>query len=306
MKERFSNGGGSMIRALMILAAAFFVMIIFGGSLAVWTGGFFSPGGRESYLAQSAVQSVVVFIGTAIVAASIVSRRPFSYLGMSERVSWRPFLGVVCVYILAFPFLNQLIWWNSQLTLPESMAGLESAMRQMEEMNGKISEIILSTGSVGGLISGVLIIGVLTGLGEEMLFRGMLQRSMNIYSRMGQWSIWIAAVIFSAAHMQFFGFFPRLLLGAFFGYLLYSTGSLWPSVFAHALNNSIVVVTYWLAVREGESPDADMLWVVKDGFPTAAVISFVQTAIFLVFSYNRLFCDCGENRDKAKEVSHGR
>lgn len=300
MREKLRDGSGMMLRALMILAATFFVMIIFGGTLAAWVGSLFTPASREMYLAQSVVQTIFVFIAAALISAWIISRRPFSFLGMSQRVSWRPFVGVVCVYILGIPFLNQLIYWNSQMSLPESMAGLETTLRGMEEMNGKVSDIILSTDSVGGLLAGILIVGLLTGLGEEMLFRGMLQRSMSIYSRMGQWAIWIAAVIFSAVHMQFFGFFPRLLLGAFFGYLLFSTGSLWPSIFAHALNNSIVVVTCWSAVRNGSIPEPDMLWVVKEGFPLPALVSIISTVLFLIFCYKWFFINI------TKEESDGR
>lgn len=289
MKLLTDNGTGRMLRTLLILMCTFFVMMIVSGSLAAWFGGYFEPGSRSCYLAQSAVQAFVGFIGTAVLTAKFSTPHPWEFLGVTERISWRPFCGVVIVFILALPFLNQLIYYNSQMSLPESMAGIERYMREMEEINGKFTEIILSTSSTGGLISGILIIGVLTGLAEELLFRGALQNTLSCDRVMGQWAIWIAAVIFSAVHLQFFGFFPRLLLGAFFGYILYSTGSIWPGVFAHALNNSLVVVTSWLQHHNPEMPDADTLGVVTQGFPVWGTISLVATSLFFIFCYKWFF-----------------
>lgn len=289
MKLFKDDGSGRMLRILLILMGAFFVMMIVSASMAAWIGGYFTPGSRSCYLSQSVVQALVGFIGTSVLTVKLATPHPWRFLGLVERVNWRPFLGVVLVYILALPFLNQLIYYNSLMSFPESLSSLEQSMREMEEINGKFTKVILGGESVGALVSGILIIGVLTGLAEEMLFRGTLQRTIAIYRPMGQWAIWIAAFIFSAVHMQFFGFFPRLLLGAFFGYMLYSTGSLWPGVFAHALNNSLVVVTSWLQPRSPEMPDLESFGTVKEGFPVWGVVSLVATGLFLLFFYKSFF-----------------
>lgn len=289
MKLLKADGSGKMMTALLILVCAFFVMIIVSGSMALWIGGYFAPGSRASYLAQSAVQALVGFIGTALISAYFISKTPLSFLGLTQRVGLLPFFGVIIVYILALPCLNQLIYYNTLLRFPESLHSLEVYLRDLEDLNGKITEVILGTQSVGGLISGILIVGLLTGLAEELLFRGTLQRSLGIDRKFGQWAIWITAVIFSAVHMQFYGFFPRLLLGAFFGYLLYSTGSLWPGVFAHALNNSIVVTTAWIEKKYSFGIAADTIGVVEEGFPTWAILSLILTTAFFFTCYNRFF-----------------
>ena len=104
---------------------------------------------------------------------------------------------------------------------------------------------ILSGDSVGTLIVSVLIVGVLAGFSEEIFFRGALQRIL-MATRLPAWSvIWIVAVIFSAFHFQFFGFIPRMLLGAYFGYLLYWTRCLWIPVCVHIINNSVYVISQW-------------------------------------------------------------
>lgn len=289
MRHTTADGSMQMLRTLLILMGVFFVMVILSGSLGSWLSVYFVPESRECYLLQSAVQAVVGFVATAVITSRLCSTDPKGFLGMRLNPGWRPFVGVVVMYLLCMPFLNQLIYWNAGMKLPEAFAGVERYMREMEELNGKISEIILSSDSIGGMISGVLIIGVLTGFAEEILFRGTLQNALCRNSKIRVWGVWIAAAIFSAVHLQFFGFFPRLLLGAFFGYLLYSTGSLWPGVFAHALNNSIVVVSMWLQHRDPTFPDMGMIGVSETGFPLLATVSLVATVMFIIYGYGYFF-----------------
>ena len=60
------------------------------------------------------------------------------------------------------------------------------------------------------------------------------------------WGIWISAILFSAMHMQFYGFVPRLLLGALFGYLLVWSGSIWLPFIGHFINNALAVIAMFL------------------------------------------------------------
>lgn len=293
LKPRLSglkNGELGLINRLITVAICFFVAILVSGALALYLGEFFPTGSRSYFLAMSVAQNVVGFTGAALMAAWVISRRPASFLGLSEGCGWRPLAGVVIVYIIGMPMLNQLVWYNEHIRFPEAWSGLEQTLRQLEAAAAGVTEVILSSTSAGSLVSGILIIGVLTGFSEEILFRGALQRSMEAYPAMRQWAVWLTAIIFSAVHMQFFGFFPRLLLGAFFGYMLYSTGSLWPGVFAHALNNSIVVATEWLARRYPDDfADASEWGVTTAGFPVAACVSLVLTVLFFTFCYRYFF-----------------
>lgn len=279
-----------LLKNLLIIACAFFISLLVGSALALWVAGFFDTGTRSYYLAESVIQAIVAFIGTAIVSAWLISRRPLSFLGLTQKCSWKSFAGVIIVYVLALPALNQLIWWNQNITLPDSMHEIELTLRAWESQAAGVTDILLSSTSVGSLISGILLIGCLTGLAEEMLFRGTIQRTLESYKELGQWAIWLSAFFFSFVHMQFFGFFPRLLMGAFFGYLLYSSGSLWPGVFAHALNNSMVVVCSWLAVKyPATCTGFESVGVAESGFPWIAFLSLVFTTTFLYKGYNYFF-----------------
>jgi hypothetical protein len=97
----------------------------------------------------------------------------------------------------------------------------------------------------------------LPAIGEELLFRGVLQKLIQKMTGSSHWAIWITATLFSALHLQFFGFLPRLLLGALFGYLLEWTGTLWLPILAHFINNASGVIVFFITGEglESDKPD---------------------------------------------------
>ncbi len=237
------------IKRLLWLALMFFVCILAAGFICVGVNVLTdSPYAR--LLISSAVQGVIGFVGAGWLAVRRYNRHPFRFMGLTSSVSWRPFVGVVIVYILGLPMLNWIVDVNESITFPAWMGGLEGQLRAWEEAARAVTEEMLAVADVYGLILNILIIGVLTGFSEEVFFRGVTQRMIGETPILrGAGAVWVAAIIFSAAHFQFFGFIPRMLLGLFFGYLLLTTGSLWPGIFAHALNNSLVVLSVWFERR---------------------------------------------------------
>lgn len=235
---------------------------------------------RNRILTTSALQCVLVFIVPAMVVARIESRKPLDLLSIDTRPGWQYIVFAILCYTTGMCALNQLIYWNDIITLPESLTEIEETMREWEENSRQFANIILSDTSIGGLVSGILIVGLLTGISEELFFRAGIQRMLSeTLSRHA--AIWISAVIFSAMHFQFFGFFPRLILGAFFGYLYVWSGSIWTAIFAHALNNSLVVLSSWLSARGIILFDLERLGVSESGMPYAAIISVIITSLLI-------------------------
>ena len=137
------------------------------------------------------------------------------------------------------------------------MSSIETWMRNSESQANEITEAFLSTKSIGGLIGNIFIVAVLPAIGEELLFRGLLQGLIKKMTGNFHWAIWVTAALFSALHLQFFGFLPRMLLGAFFGYLLEWTGTLWLPVIAHFINNASGVVIFFFTGTGLEPDKAD-------------------------------------------------
>ena len=103
---------------------------------------------------------------------------------------------------------------------------------------------------------------LLPAVAEELTFRGVLQNLFEVkdetLKKKGNRvhiAIWCSAILFSAIHMQFYGFLPRMLMGALFGYALVWTGSLWIPILMHFTNNAMAVILYFLAIRSGWDMD---------------------------------------------------
>ena len=86
----------------------------------------------------------------------------------------------------------------------------------------------------------------MAGLSEEIFFRGFIQRLFIENKLNHHLAIWFTAILFSAIHLQFFGFVPRVLLGAVLGYLYFYSGNLWLSIIAHTVNNGFAVVMAYI------------------------------------------------------------
>lgn len=274
------RGRRSVWADLLILFGVFVAMMcitLFGASVfAQW----FGRNSRASLFITSTLQCILAFGFTSYLTARFVSPQPGRFLGLDRRPKLADIFRVLLVYIIGLPAMNQIIYWNGHLSLPESMSGLEETLRHMEESNGAVARTMLDDPSWSTLIFGVLVVGLLTGLAEELLFRGALQ---GILAKTGHrvMALWVSAFIFSAVHFQFFGFVPRLLLGAWFGMLMLRTGSIWTSTFAHALNNSIVVVCMWLAARGYADTDVESWGVAAEGFPWRFLLSAAAVAVLL-------------------------
>lgn len=170
-------------------------------------------------------------------------------LGWQQQFSSVKFINILILLPLLYGFVmfNSLfIYWNMHLDFPAFMSGFEQwAMAKEKEMM-EITLYLTDFDGIGELLAGILVIGVLAGIGEEYLFRGILQPKLQIYTGSAHAGIWLAAIIFSAIHFQFYGFLPRLMLGALFGYLYYCSGSLIYPIIAHILNNALTVVAVYL------------------------------------------------------------
>lgn len=235
---------GSLDNRLGILLLSFIVLLIAVSLISGSLVGVMCE--RSAMLLSSALQNILCFMLPAWLAAYLCSSAWPEYLGVKSPMGCRQIVGVLLFLILFMPAMNALVEWNENIHLPEAFSALEQSMRSMEDNAAALTDILLGDTSVWGLISGILVVGVLTGVGEEAFFRAGIQKALTSSRMNHHVAIWLTAFIFSAIHFQFFGFFPRMVLGALFGYFYWSSQSLWVSALAHALNNSFVVVVTWL------------------------------------------------------------
>jgi hypothetical protein len=172
------------------------------------------------------------------------------------------------------------------------MNGVQTWMQDSEDQADKITKAFLATRSSSDLLLNLFMIGLVPAVGEELLFRGVVQQLFKKLTRNSHAAIWISAAIFSALHVQFFGFLPRMVLGAMFGYMLEWSGTLWLPIIAHFINNSTAVIAYYLAEKGFISSDID-----KVGTPSNGTSYLVLISLICLFIFFRMLYLKRENRE---------
>lgn len=237
-------------------------------------------------LTMLTLQDVLAFIVPAFLAMAFFYRRPWRAMCLDRPPCWTALLIVIAFYIISLPFMNWLVAINEAMSLPSWMSGVEQWMRAAEDDAAVVTEQLLDIHSVGELLMTVFVVGFMAGFSEEMLFRGAMLRTMQDSRLNTHVVVWVVAIVFSAFHMQFYGFIPRMILGLWLGYLLVWTQRLWVPIIAHTLNNSTVVLMSYLAGK-GVVPDgyADHLGVPVDGgMPWLALLSGLVSVALAIWT----------------------
>lgn len=203
------------------------------------------------------IQTAFTFVLPAFLLAHFVGQG-VSYLKFTPIRSSLMWLGVILLMPLALPAVNWLKSLNDLVVLPHYMSGIELWMQQMEHQSEVLTDKFLSVSSYSGLALNLLVMAAIPALGEELFFRGILQTVLGEkFTR--HLAVWITAFIFSAIHLQFYGFLPRFCLGAALGYLFLFSGSIWASIVAHFINNALAVLLFFLTFNGYLTFDMDAL-----------------------------------------------
>ncbi len=271
---RGMGAGAQFFMALfVVLVSLIFTLIIsvlialpfFGGELmvnALSGADLENPAHLQVLKYLQVVQSIGMFVLPPFVIGWLYRGSYADYLSMNTPVKGRMMgLGILAL-LAATPFISVVGYLNQEMHLPEWLAGVENWMRGMEDQAEYTIGKFIEVEGLGGLLFNLFMIAVIPALGEEFLFRGVIQQIFTKATRNYHWGIWISAVLFSALHMQFFGFVPRVLLGALFGYFLVYSGSIWVPVAAHFVNNAVGV----LALHRGGAGGSQLEQVVDPDF----------------------------------------
>lgn len=188
---------------------------------------------------------IFTFVLPPILYALLVKEKPMSALGLNKVQFHWILLGIAIMYAI-LPLNSVFAEWNEGLKLPESMKALEELMKSMQDAAGEVTEKMLNVNNISGLIINLFMIAGLAALGEELLFRSLLQTSLIRICKNAHIGIFIASIVFSFIHFEFYGFLPRLVLGLLLGYMFYFSRSIWIPILMHFVNNGTVVVLYYL------------------------------------------------------------
>lgn len=200
--------------------------------------------GDTKYIAGFKVIQILSSIGTFIlppIALALTERKKVTEFYLFKQPKFLLVVLVLAIMILSMPFMEWTVIWNQKMVLPDFLHKIEQWMKEKEAIAMKMTIQLITVRSNFDFIVNLVMIAVIPAIGEELMFRGGVQRSLNRAFENPDLAIWLSAIIFSAIHMQFYGFVPRMLLGAGFGYLYYYSGSIWYAMLAHFINNAYAV-----------------------------------------------------------------
>ena len=215
------------------------------------------------------IQGVATFVGLILAPTWFMAyqRRTITEFFRGHKFDLIPVLVTTFIVIIFMAVNSLFIEWNSAFKFPEFAKGFETWAREKEDAAEQITTFLTKFETPADLIIALIVIAVLPAIGEEIVFRGLIQNELYRATKNVHVSIWIAAILFSAIHLQFFGFVPRLLLGALFGYLYYWSGNLSMAILAHFVNNGVSVIAMYMYQQGAfeydlESPESAPLNVV--------------------------------------------
>lgn len=228
------------------------------------------------------MQFLGLFLIPSLLFAYFSDPHPAQYIGLkkpSKNIYW--LLGLVAL-LVAIPLIDYIGMLNQKM----HFGGAEKWMQEMEKSAAKQTAALLAGKSINTLIINLIFIAAFAGIGEELFFRGVLQR-LFIRSFKNAWAgIIVAAFLFSFFHFQFFGFFPRFLLGILLGALYWYSGSLWTSIIAHFVYDGFIVFMLYLKPELAQEADSSM-FASNNGLPLLAIISAaLVAAVFIMLKKN--------------------
>lgn len=233
----------------------------------------------------NAVKFIQIFggIGTFIFSSILLS---FLYTGeWLGYFTTRPFpaaapiIIILAIVVAGLPFVNYLTEINTRMTIP--IDRLEDLLRSLEEQTESMMMKLIAVDNVGGLLINLLMIAVIPAIGEELLFRGLIQRHLTESFRNIHIAIIVTAVIFSLVHMQIYSFLPRFFLGIMLGYLLYIGKSVWYPIIAHFINNALGVIFYFFAHKDKAGETLEEIGT-SESMPLMAFFSLIAVAGFMM------------------------
>ena len=223
-----------------------------------------------------------MFIFPALIFGYFSGNKMFEQLGF-KKVKVVLLIISGCIIFLYLPLSNWFSLINSWLTFPESLSGLETWMKNSENEANQLTEAFLYSNSYKGLLVNILMIGILPAIGEELIFRGIIQKLFIGWTKNIHAGIIISALLFSFIHFQFYGFLPRFLLGALFGYLFVWSGSIWVPILVHFINNTAIVIVGFLYARGSISTDINSFGSTTNPLVLICSFVFVSALMFFVF-----------------------
>ncbi|MBR4918420.1 MAG: CPBP family intramembrane metalloprotease [Bacteroidales bacterium] len=287
----FFEGKNRLVQILFLLLFVVAGTIVFSGlgmlvAYAVYhTNNMYKASDPAGYIRLvQAFNSVGMFLVPALMFAYAHDRKWLHYNWADRKPHYLLVNVTLVLSIVILPVVALLSQWNQAIELPKSLGSLQQWMADMDAKAEELTTLLTFKHTYGTLLANIFVLALIPAIGEEFMFQGTIQAFLNKWTQKPHLSVWITALIFSAIHFQFSGFIPRLLLGAYLGYLFYWSRSLWLPILAHFLHNALSLLVDFSFQGRGVSLD-DIKFTDIHGAIPLAISCTVVTFVSLLFMW---------------------
>ncbi|WP_132051050.1 CPBP family intramembrane glutamic endopeptidase [Pseudocnuella soli] len=219
-------------------------------------------------------QFLGMFVLPSLLFAYFSDPQPRQHLGLRQPAHEAYWLVGSLLLLMALPLVEYTGMLNQQLDLGPA---LNEWMHQREAEVSNVLKLAFVEKTTTNLVANLVFIALFAGIGEELFFRGIIQRMMIQGTRSPWAGIIITAFLFSFFHFQFLGFAPRLILGVLLGLLYWYSGSIWVAILAHFLYDATLVTIlhynpHLLNQTSGFLPQATLPWLALGSVALLAAI----------------------------------
>lgn len=204
------------------------------------------------------IQGVGAFVALGIPAllyGRILNQDPLQELGFSRIINAKQIGTMVLIVLVALAVSGSLAQLNEQIPISKHW---QKIFRKAEDEYTQQVLVIANMRSFGEYLYTLVILAFVPAMVEEMFFRGCMQQLLVRWTKRAWIGILITSIIFSAFHLSYYGFLPRLFLGGMLGYLFYFSKNIWLNILAHFVNNALAVTQMYVLSKTGKL-DADSM-----------------------------------------------
>ena len=283
------------LRIIVLIIFSAFVLL----NLAI-SGYYIISGGVSSFGIENLLEDRVLMLSLNSLSI-VIFISPYFYVNKLSNYSIKIFpinsTPVILVLLSTFFFMilnSGVIEWNKSINFPEFMNSFETWAFNKEKELEKITIFLVSFENNWEFLFGILSIALIPGICEEYLFRGVLQKNFYLISKNIHIAVWLSAFFFSALHLQFYGFFPRMLLGVLFGYVYYWSGSIVYPMIAHIFNNFFSLTIFYFSQKGLLNENFEVSVNSSPKIPMVLII--ISAVLFIGFMYllRKYFLDSGK------------
>ena len=208
------------------------------------------PENANALRVMQLITALMIFLLPALLAANMMSRRPWRLLGFTGKINARQVALVIGIMLVALMVSSFLSYVNDNIPISESM---RATFERLEKEYYKEMDVILGLNNFGEYLVALVLIALIPAICEEAFFRGGLQHFLTRATGSFWLAVIVVSIIFSAAHFSYFGFLSRLFLGILLGFIYHYSGRLWLCILGHFINNALVVSVLYYYRQQGKS-----------------------------------------------------